>query len=168
MSSTFPFPCTSNPFERDTYVSSPHDRGFCEVPSPCIFTKYLEEISLFNPDLRCCGKQSIFSKYLKDTVSSHKQAKNPACCCMNPRCRILTHFHGMLVDVLNNQSQNLKENNRKFYISWTKKIRFRTHLYLLESVLASREKILLEGNNPSTSTTTFFKVSIQVSYLAQN
>ena len=128
MSSTFPFPCTSNPFERDTYVSSPHDRGFCEVPSPCIFTKYLEEISLFNLDLRCCGKQSIFSKYLKDTVSSHKQAKNPACCCMNPRCRILTHFHGMLVDVFNNQSQNLKENNRKFYTSWTKKIRFRTHL----------------------------------------
>ena len=156
MSFTFPFPCTSNPFERDTYVSSPHDRGFSEVPSPCIITKYFEEISIFNPDLRCCGKQNIFSKYLEGTVSSHKQAKNPACCCMNPPCRSVTHFHGMLVSVFNNKGQNLKENAGNSKLHEPKRYVLR-RIYTYQKVFWHLEKkYLLEGNNPSTSTMTCF------------
>ena len=129
MSSTFLAPCTSNPLERDTHVSSPLDRGFCEVPSPCIFTKYVEEISLFTLDLKCCGKQNIFSTYLAGTASLHKQAKNPACRFMIPSYRSVAYFHGVLTNVFNNQGQNLKENGRKFYTSCTKKTRFKMRIY---------------------------------------
>ena len=113
--STFPAPCTSNPFDRDTHVSSPLDSGFFEVPSPCIFTKYNEDISLITSDLNCRGKQNIFNTYLEDTTSLHKQAKNPACCFMIPSHRSEAYLHGMLADVFTNQGQNLKENGRKLY-----------------------------------------------------
>ena len=113
--STFPAPCTSNPFDRDTHVSSPLDSGFFEVPSPCIFTQYVEDISLFTLDLNCRGKQNIFNTYLEGTTSLHKQAKNPACCFMIPPHRSEAYLHGMLADVFNNQGQNLKENGRKLY-----------------------------------------------------
>lgn len=110
-------PCTLNPFERDTNVLSPLDRGCCEVPSPCIFTKYVEEISIFTWDLKCSGKQNKFSKYLEGTVSLHKQAKNPACCFMMLSYKGETYFHGTLADFFSNQGQNLKENGRRFFVS---------------------------------------------------
>ena len=78
MSSTLLAPCTSNPFDRDTHVSSPLDSGSFEVPSACIITQCVKDISLFTLDLKCCGKQNIFNTYLEGTESMHKQIKNPA------------------------------------------------------------------------------------------
>ena len=136
-------PCTSNPFERDTNVSSPLDRGFCEVPSPCIFTKYVEEISLFTLDLKCCGKQNKYSKYLSGTVSLHKQAKNPACCFMMLSYKGETYFHGKLADVFSRHGQNLKENERKRVM----------------------KNNLLRGNNSATIILTLPEANIQLSQL---
>lgn len=68
--STFPAPCTSNPFDRDTHVSSPLDSGFFEVPSPCIFTQYVEDISLFTLDLKTYS--SRISRVLNQCISKLK------------------------------------------------------------------------------------------------
>ena len=131
--STFPAPCTSNPFDRDTHVSSPLDSGFFEIPSPCIFTQYVEDISLFTLDLKCHGKQNICNTYLEGTTSLHKQAKNPACCFMIPSYRSGAYFHGMLADVFNNQGQNLKENGRKLH-DMKKNTHTHTHTHTFKEV----------------------------------
>ena len=114
MSFAFPAPCTSYPFERETYVSSPLDS--CEVSSIRKVTK-CEDIDLSTPDLKCCGKQNNSRKYVEGTVSLHKQAKNPTRRFMILSYRSEAYFRGMLADVFINQGQNLKENGRKLYTS---------------------------------------------------